>query len=122
MVQSSLLPGMRFHSRNSAHVGFLPVRCWMVCSPERQYVSRTSTSTPSTSKIRILGSSLPPRIAFLPVFATLDCPFLLLPVYCTRQYIHGVSVSLHLKPLRNKYRIGALTVGLGLLWRWLRLV
>src|SRR5258708_24090363 len=53
MLQSSLKPGLLFQRCNSAYVTRLPVIWRTVWSAERQYVPRTSTSTPSTSKIRI---------------------------------------------------------------------
>src|ERR1700687_4418918 len=55
MPQSSLKPGLLFQRCNSAYVTRLPVIWRTVSSAERQYVPRTSTSTPSTSKIRICG-------------------------------------------------------------------
>src|SRR6267142_4835708 len=55
MLQSSLKPGLLFQRCNSAYVTRLPVIWRTVSSAERQYVPRTSTSTPSTSKIRICG-------------------------------------------------------------------
>src|SRR2546430_4690109 len=55
MLQSSLKPGLLFHRCSSAYVTRFPVRCRTVSSADRQYVPRTSTSTPSTSKIRIFG-------------------------------------------------------------------
>src|SRR5256886_68622 len=53
MLQSSLKPGLLFQRCSSAYVTRFPVMCRTVSSAERQYVPRTSTSTPSTSKIRI---------------------------------------------------------------------
>src|SRR5436309_13850722 len=53
MLQSSLKPGLLFQRCSSAYVTRLPVIWRTVSSAERQYVPRTSTSTPSTSKIRI---------------------------------------------------------------------
>src|SRR6267142_2848388 len=53
MLQSSLKPGLLFQRCNSSYVTRLPVMWRTVSSAERQYVPRTSTSTPSTSKIRI---------------------------------------------------------------------
>src|ERR1700704_4118056 len=58
MLQSSLKPGLAFQRCNSAYVTRLPVIWRTVSSAERQYVPRTSTSTPSTSKIRICGRSV----------------------------------------------------------------
>src|SRR6266849_1035274 len=55
MLQSSLFPGLFFHLCSSAHVTRFPVRNRVVSSAERQKLSRTSTKTPSTSKIRISG-------------------------------------------------------------------
>src|SRR6266851_10241241 len=55
MAQSSLKPGLLFQPCSSAQVTRLPVRWRTVSSAERQYVPLTSTSTPSTSKIRICG-------------------------------------------------------------------
>src|SRR5271169_3520413 len=55
MFQSSLFPGLLFHLCSSDHVTRLPVRKRIVSSPESQYERRTSTNTPSTSKIRICG-------------------------------------------------------------------
>src|SRR5258708_93022 len=55
MLQSSLNPGLLFQRCSSAYVARLPVKCRTVSSAERQYVPRKSTSTPSTSKIRIGG-------------------------------------------------------------------
>src|ERR1700751_305175 len=55
MLQSSLFPGLFFHLCSSAHVTRFPVRNHVVSSAERQKLSRTSTKTPSTSKIRISG-------------------------------------------------------------------
>src|SRR5690349_16268827 len=55
MFQSSLKPGLLFQRCNSAYVARFPVRYRTVSRADRQYVPRTSTSTPSTSKIRILG-------------------------------------------------------------------
>src|SRR6266851_10459152 len=55
MLQSSLKPGLLFQRCSSAYVTRLPVIWRTVSSAERQYVPRTSTSTPSTSKIRICG-------------------------------------------------------------------
>src|SRR5258708_35968089 len=55
MLQSSLKPGLLFQRCSSAYVTRLPVMYRTVSSAERQYVPRTSTSTPSTSKIRICG-------------------------------------------------------------------
>src|SRR5271169_6329069 len=52
-----------------------------VCMPERQYVSRTSTNTPSTSKIKIFGSNFPPATRFLPGLVTIDFPLRPFPVY-----------------------------------------
>src|SRR6266481_3365825 len=57
IIQSSLFPGWRFHLCSSAHVAFFPVSFSTVCSADRQNVSFTSISTPSTSKIRISGST-----------------------------------------------------------------
>src|SRR4029077_5163606 len=53
MLQSSLKPGLLFQRCSSAYVTRLPVMWRTVSSADRQYVPRTSTSTPSTSKIRI---------------------------------------------------------------------
>src|SRR5437899_3341851 len=53
MLQSSLKPGLLFHRCSSAYVTRFPVMCRTVSSADRQYVPRTSTSTPSTSKTRI---------------------------------------------------------------------
>src|SRR5580700_5594678 len=67
MFQSSLLPGLLFHSCSSAHACRLPVRKRMVSRAESQYDRRTSTSTPSTSKTRICGSKdnvFGPRVGF----------------------------------------------------------
>src|SRR5262249_53891595 len=47
-----------FQRCSSAWVTRFPVRYRTVSSAVRQYVCRTSTSTPSTSKIRISGESL----------------------------------------------------------------
>jgi len=58
MLQSSLLPGLLFHLCSSAHVTRLPVMKRIVSSPESQYERRTSTNTPSTSKMRIFGSAI----------------------------------------------------------------
>src|SRR5580700_6031345 len=58
MLQSSLLPGLLFHLCSSAQESRFPVRKRIVSSPESQYERRTSTSTPSTSKMRILGSAI----------------------------------------------------------------
>src|SRR6266849_8859213 len=55
MLQSSLKPGLLFQRCSSAYVTRLPVMYRTVSSAERQYVPRTSTRTPSTSKIRICG-------------------------------------------------------------------
>src|SRR6202035_5551108 len=55
MLQSSLFPGLFFHLYSSAQVTRFPVRNRIVSSAERQKLSRTSTKTPSTSKIRIFG-------------------------------------------------------------------
>src|SRR3989442_9696765 len=55
MAQSSLKPALLFQPCSSAQVTRLPVRWRTVSSAERQYVPLTSTSTPSTSKIRICG-------------------------------------------------------------------
>src|SRR5436189_5981989 len=52
MLQSSLKPGLLFQRCSSAYVTRCPVMCRTVSRAERQYVPRTSTSTPSTSKIR----------------------------------------------------------------------
>src|SRR6267143_3201804 len=57
MLQSSLKPGLLFQRCNSSYVTRLPVIWRTVSSAERQYVPRTSTSTPSTSKISISGRS-----------------------------------------------------------------
>src|ERR1700730_2286096 len=56
MLQSSLWPGLLFHACNSAYVTRFPLRWRTVSSADRQYVPRTSISTPSMSKIRICGS------------------------------------------------------------------
>src|SRR6266404_949800 len=53
MLQSSLKPGLLFQRCSSAYVTRFPVICRTVSSADLQYVPRTSTSTPSTSKIRI---------------------------------------------------------------------
>src|SRR6267143_6484807 len=76
MLQSSLKPGLLFQRCNSSYVTRLPVIWRTVSSAERQYVPRTSTSTPSTSKIRICGRGVffivfrgSPGIVGLPVSA-----------------------------------------------------
>src|SRR5579864_6064267 len=56
MLQSSLLPGLFFHLCSCAQVTRLPVKNRTVSRAERQKLSRTSTRTPSTSKIRIWGA------------------------------------------------------------------
>src|SRR5579859_935951 len=56
MLQSSLLPGLFFHLYSCAQVTRLPVKNRTVSRAERQKLSRTSTRTPSTSKIRIWGA------------------------------------------------------------------
>src|SRR6478672_5862398 len=55
MLQSSLFPGLFFHLYSSAHVTPFPVRNRIVSSADRQKLCRTSTSTPSTSNIKIFG-------------------------------------------------------------------
>src|SRR6267143_2746727 len=57
MLQSSLKPGLLFQRCNSSYVTRLPVIWRTVSSAERQYVPRTSTSTPSTAKTKISGRS-----------------------------------------------------------------
>src|SRR5579859_3010353 len=56
MLQSSLLPGLFFHLYSCAQVTRLPVKNRTVSRAERQKLSRTSTRTPSTSKIKIWGA------------------------------------------------------------------
>src|ERR1700687_551732 len=55
MLQSSLFPGLFFYLSSSAHVTRFPVKNRIISSADRQKLSRTSTKTPSTSKIRISG-------------------------------------------------------------------
>src|SRR5579863_2844410 len=49
---------MAFHLCSSRQVARLPVRNVSVSSADSQNDSRTSTSTPSTSKIKIFGSEI----------------------------------------------------------------
>src|SRR5579864_6573716 len=58
MLQSSLLPGLLFHLCSSDQLTRLPVRKRIVSSAESQNDLRTSTNTPSTSNMRILGSAI----------------------------------------------------------------
>src|SRR6266852_7131666 len=53
-----VFPGLFFHLESSAHVTRFPVTNRMVSIAERKKLSRTSTSTPSTSKIKISGIGL----------------------------------------------------------------
>src|SRR5277367_732079 len=66
IFQSSLYPGLLFHLCNSAYVTRFPVKYCTVSSADRQYVPRTSTSTPSTSKIKISGCRASFRNCFFP--------------------------------------------------------
>src|SRR5580704_1682620 len=74
MRQSSLCPGLLFQVCSSAYVTRFPLRWRTVSSADRQYVPRTSMSTPSISKIKIWGCK---RFAGLPIFLVIvnaDCP------------------------------------------------